>query len=97
MKVGSGGGDDKRADDGRANDPAPEKGGGAGTGPGTSMGLVAKEHAYDIRIARDGTWYHEGDPIRRPELVRLFASVLRRDDAGDFWLVTPVERGRIVV
>lgn len=55
------------------------------------------EEKFDIRIARDGTWYHEGEPIRRPELVRLFAGVLRRDAAGDYWLVTPVERGRIVV
>lgn len=52
---------------------------------------------YDIRIARDGTWYHEGRPIRRPELVRLFASVLRRGEDGCYWLVTPAERGRIMV
>lgn len=53
--------------------------------------------SYDIRILRDGTWLHEGDPIRRPELVKLFARVLRRDDAGDYWLITPAERGRIIV
>lgn len=53
--------------------------------------------AYDIRIARDGTWYHEGAPISRKPLVRLFASVLWRDDDGDYWLRTPVERGRIEV
>jgi len=53
--------------------------------------------AYDIRIARDGTWYHEGAPIGRKPLVRLFASVLWRDDDGDYWLRTPVERGRIEV
>jgi hypothetical protein len=52
---------------------------------------------YDIRIARDGTWFHEGRPIARPALVRLFASVLRRDAQGDYWLVTPAERGRITV
>jgi len=52
---------------------------------------------FDIRIARDGTWFHEGAPIARKALVRLFASVLRRDDSGDYWLVTPAERGRIVV
>ncbi len=51
----------------------------------------------DIRIAADGTWYHEGAPIRRPALVKLFASVLRRDAAGDYWLVTPVEQARIRV
>lgn len=51
----------------------------------------------DIRIAVDGTWYHEGAPIRRLPLVRLFASVLSRDASGDYWLVTPVERARIRV
>lgn len=52
---------------------------------------------FDIRIARDGTWYHEGAPIRRKPLVKLFASVLWRDDDGDYWLRTPVERGRVDV
>lgn len=52
---------------------------------------------FDIRIARDGTWFYKGSPITRQELVRLFAGVLRRDDSGDYWLVTPAERGRIVV
>lgn len=53
--------------------------------------------SYDIRIERDGSWRHEGDLIRRPELVKLFARVLRRDEAGDYWLITPAERGRIAV
>lgn len=52
---------------------------------------------FDIRIGRDGTWYYKGSPIGRPALVKLFASVLRRDGAGDYWLVTPVERGRLTV
>lgn len=51
----------------------------------------------DIRIAADGTWFHEGAPIGRKPLVRLFAGVLQRDEAGDYWLVTPVERARIRV
>jgi hypothetical protein len=51
----------------------------------------------DIRIAADGTWFHEGSPIGRKELVRLFASVLSRDADGDYWLITPVERARIKV
>ena len=50
----------------------------------------------DMRIARDGTWYYCGSPITRLPLVKLFASVLRREDDG-FWLVTPAERGRVVV
>lgn len=52
---------------------------------------------FDIRIAKDGTWFHEGRPITRKPLVRLFASVLRRDTVGDYWLQTPVEKGRISV
>ena len=51
----------------------------------------------DIRIARDGTWYHEGGAIRRKPLVKLFAGILRRDDDGSYVLVTPVERRRIQV
>ncbi|MDU8943692.1 DUF1285 domain-containing protein [Ovoidimarina sediminis] len=45
----------------------------------------------DIHIARDGTWYHEGSEIRRPGLVRLFSTILRKE--GDrYVLVTPVEK-----
>lgn len=50
----------------------------------------------DIRIARDGTWFYLGTPIGRPELVRLFSTILRKD--GDrFVLVTPVEKVGIIV
>jgi hypothetical protein len=52
---------------------------------------------FSIRIARDGTWFYHGSPITRKPLVQLFASVLRRDDAGRFLLVTPAERGVIDV
>lgn len=45
----------------------------------------------DIRIARDGTWFYLGTPIGRPELVRLFASILWRE-GEDWFLVTPVEK-----
>jgi len=48
-------------------------------------------------IKRDGTWMYRGSPIRRKELVCLFASVLRREENGDFMLETPAERGRIQV
>ncbi len=48
-------------------------------------------------IKRDGTWLYRGSPIGRKELVCLFASVLKRDGDGRFWLETPVERGRIEV
>src|SRR5215212_6898931 len=50
-----------------------------------------------MRIARDGTWYHEGSPIRRPEMVRLFSTVLRREQDGRHMLVTPVEKLEIDV
>ncbi|MDP6705919.1 MAG: DUF1285 domain-containing protein [Alphaproteobacteria bacterium] len=46
----------------------------------------------DIRIGRDGTWYHDGAPIGRERMVALFASVLRHDDDGVYYLVTPVEK-----
>lgn len=46
----------------------------------------------DIRIRRDGTWWYLGTPIGRPELVRLFGSVLRKDADGRHYLVTPVEK-----
>lgn len=49
-----------------------------------------------LRIAGDGTWLYQGTPIQRLELVKLFASVLRREADG-YWLITPVERGRIAV
>jgi hypothetical protein len=45
-----------------------------------------------MKIGRDGTWYHEGRPIDRPAMVRLFASVLRREPDGSHVLVTPVEK-----
>ncbi|MGZ8998046.1 MAG: DUF1285 domain-containing protein [Allosphingosinicella sp.] len=45
-----------------------------------------------MRIARDGTWHHEGRPILRPEMVRLFSTILRREADGRFVLVTPAER-----
>jgi hypothetical protein len=45
-----------------------------------------------MRIARDGTWYHEERPINRPAMVRLFATVLRREPDGSHVLVTPAEK-----
>ena len=45
-----------------------------------------------MRIARDGTWFHEGDPIRREAMVRLFSTVLRREEDGTHVLVTPAEK-----
>jgi hypothetical protein len=56
-----------------------------------------REGQIDIRIARDGTWYHEGDPISRPALVRLFSTILRREPDGSHVLVTPAEKLAIEV
>lgn len=50
-----------------------------------------------MRIARDGTWFHEGRPITRPAMVRLFATVLRREADGSHVLVTPAEKLSIEV
>ena len=55
------------------------------------------EGEIDIRIRADGTWTYLGSPIRRPEMVKLFASILRRDDDGRTCLVTPVEKLAIQV
>ena len=51
----------------------------------------------DIRIDRAGTWYYNGTPIGRKEMVCLFASILTRADDGAYWLISPTEMGRIEV
>lgn len=50
-----------------------------------------------IQVEADGTWYHEGGKIERHSLVCLFASILRREEDGDYYLVTPQEKWRIEV
>jgi uncharacterized protein len=51
----------------------------------------------DIEIKADGSWYHEGAPIKRQRLVRLFSTVMRLESDGHYYLVTPVEKCRIRV
>jgi hypothetical protein len=51
----------------------------------------------EMRIAGDGIWYHQGDPIRREAMVRAFAGLLIRDASGAHWLVTPFEKLSIEV
>lgn len=51
----------------------------------------------EMRIAADGTWFHQGSPIGRAEMVRLFSTILRREPDGSFVLVTPVEKLSIEV
>jgi hypothetical protein len=46
----------------------------------------------EMRIGRDGTWFHQGSPIGRQAMVRLFSTILRREADGRFMLVTPVEK-----
>jgi len=72
--------------------------GGQGTGDAGGSARIPRDCGdLEIRIARDGTWSYRGSPIGRAPLVRLFASVLRREPDGSYWLVTPAERGRVAV
>ena len=50
-----------------------------------------------IRITADGHWYHDGSRIERESLVSLFASIMRREEDGEYYLVTPAEKWRIEV
>ncbi|NQX88889.1 MAG: DUF1285 domain-containing protein [Halioglobus sp.] len=50
-----------------------------------------------IRIDANGTWFHENGEIKRDAMVRLFASILRREADGEYYLVTPQEKWRIEV
>lgn len=45
-----------------------------------------------MEIRADGSWWHEGDQIKRERLVKLFSRILRCDEDGSFWLVTPYEK-----
>ncbi|MFM5930547.1 MAG: DUF1285 domain-containing protein [Novosphingobium sp.] len=51
----------------------------------------------EMRIAADGTWFHQGRVISRPAMVRAFSTLLRRDADGQHWLVTPQEMLTIAV
>ena len=50
-----------------------------------------------MRIAADGTWFHEGSPITRPAMVRAFSGLLNREKDGSYWLVVPHQKLRIEV
>ena len=67
------------------------------TAASTGKRLPIDRGDLEMRIARDGTWFYRGSPIGRLPLVKLFASVLRREADGRYWLVTPAERGRVEV
>lgn len=55
------------------------------------------EDDSEMRIAADGRWFHQDGEIRRPAMVRAFASLLTRDEAGQHWLVTPMQKLSIEV
>lgn len=50
-----------------------------------------------MQITADGRWFHDGGEITRPAMIRAFSSLLRRDEDGSHWLVTPYEKQSIVV
>ncbi len=51
----------------------------------------------EMRICRDGSWHYLGSPIKRQRMVKMFASILRHDADGRYYLVTPVEKFAIMV
>ncbi len=57
----------------------------------------ARKHTIDMRIKRDGSWHYQGSVIARKKLVKLFSSILRRDEDGGYSLVTPAEQAVIEV
>lgn len=68
-----------------------------GRSPGAGFPAADQCGHFGLRIGRDGTWYYHGSPIGRKTITKIFATVLRREDDGTYWLVTPAERGRIDV
>jgi hypothetical protein len=76
---------------------SPEREDDRGQRPPPRKRAVVDHGDLDMRIARDGTWFYRGSPIARQPLVKLFATVLRREGDGSYWLVTPAERGRVDV
>lgn len=65
--------------------------------PPVSQWSPKAEGNSEMRIAADGRWFHQGGEIRRPAMVRAFASLLMRDAVGQHWLVTPAEKLSIEV
>ncbi len=59
--------------------------------------MLPKLEKFEIHIASDGRWFHQGGEIKRISIVKLFASVLSLDIDGKYWLTTPSEKGEITV
>jgi len=57
-----------------------------------------REEDFDIRIDRNGQWFHQNSPIKREKIAKLFSTILHFDTkTGDYWLITPHEQGRVAV
>lgn len=56
-----------------------------------------KQGNSGMRIAADGQWFHDGSPITRDAMVRAFSGLLKRDEDGSYWLISPFERLSIEV
>jgi hypothetical protein len=65
--------------------------------PPVATWTPAETGASHMRIAADGSWWHEGSRITRPAMVRAFASLLIRNERGQHWLVTPQQKLAIEV
>ncbi|MCJ2186094.1 DUF1285 domain-containing protein [Novosphingobium beihaiensis] len=65
--------------------------------PPVSQWAPEAEGDSEMRITADGRWFHQGSEIRRPAMVRAFASLLVRDEDGQHWLVTPTQKLSIAV
>jgi len=65
--------------------------------PALETWAPARTGESHMRIAADGTWFHEGGRITRPAMVRAFSGLLMRDAEGQHWLVTPAEKLSIEV
>ena len=75
---------------------------GVATGGPPPVGIATTERQVifndiGMRIDREGVWHYRGSPINRIELVKLFSTVLRIDEAGGHWLITPVEVAPVAV
>src|SRR5690606_34362732 len=57
----------------------------------TKKPQIESDERYDIKILRDGTWLYGGTPMTRHNMVKLFSTVLKKDEKGDYWLETPYE------
>lgn len=79
--------------------PSAQGSGSAGAGEAAAFSRLVRTECGDLGLSidHDGQWFYQNSPIRRIELVRLFASVLSRDADGQHWMTTPIEHGTVRV